>query len=222
MDKILIIGASGHAKVIIETVELNRNYQIYGLIDSFKTKGSKVFGHEIIGDENCILDLFDKGVNKGIIAIGDNWDRYLMYKKIIELVPDFEFISVIHPSSVISPSVTIGAGTVILASVTVNADARINNFCILNTGCNFGHDSSLSDFSSLAPGVSVGGNVNIGKCTAIFLGANIIQNINIGMHSAIGAGSLIIDNVEDFKLYYGVPGKEIRVIKKGEIFLRKR
>lgn len=221
MDKILIIGASGHAKVIIETIELNNNYQIYGLIDTFKPIGEKVLGYEILGTEDYIKNLAQKGINKGVIAIGDNWNRFLMQEKIKKISPDFEFISVIHPLTTISPSVKIGKGTVILASVIINAEAEVGDFCILNTGASFGHDSIIKDFSSLAPGVTVGGNVTIDTCTAISLGANVIQGITIGKHSIIGAGSLVLHDVVDYKLFYGVPAKEIRTIKAGENYLSK-
>ncbi|WP_106794993.1 acetyltransferase [Aquimarina sp. Aq78] len=221
MDKILIIGASGHAKVIIETIELNANYQIHGLIDTFKPKGKKLLGYEVLGTENYIQDLVEQGVNKGIIAIGDNWTRFLVQTRIKKLSPDFEFITVIHPSAIISPSAIVGKGSIILASVTINAHARIGDFCIMNTDANFDHDSYIQDFSSLAPGVTIGGNVSIGTCTAISLGANIIQGITIGKHSIIGAGSLILNDIDDFKLVYGVPGKEIRTVAKGENYLSK-
>lgn len=221
MDKILIIGASGHAKVIIETIELSNNYSIYGLIDTFKPVGKNILGYEVLGTEDYIGDLIKKGINKGVIAIGDNWTRLLIKNKIEKKFPDFEFITIIHPLSIISPSVEIGKGTVILASVIINAEAKIGDFCILNTGATFGHESIIMDFSSLAPGVTIGGNVSIGKCTAISLGVNVIQGITIGKHSIIGAGSLILNNVADYKLFYGVPAKEIRTIKEGEKYLSK-
>ncbi|MDH7446560.1 acetyltransferase [Aquimarina sp. 2201CG14-23] len=221
MNKVLVIGASGHAKVIIEAIELNKNYEIHGLIDSFKPKGQKLSGYEVLGTEDEISEIANQGITKGIIAIGDNFTRHLMYRKIIELVPDFEFITVIHPSAVISPSVRIGKGTVILASATINIDTVVGDFCIINTYASFGHDGIMSDFSSLAPGVNIGGNVEIDFCTAICLGANVIQGVTIGRHCIIGAGSLILNNIVDFKLVYGVPGKEIRTIKEGESYLQK-
>jgi len=219
MDKILIIGASGYCKVIIEIIESNKEYQIYGLIDSFKAKGSKVLGYPVIGDERILKKLASEGINKGFVAIGDNSTRHAMQQKITQMVPEFEFVNVIHPSSVISPSVIMGKGNGILAAVVINAQAQVGNFCILNTASTLGHDGIMDDFSSLAPGVNTGGNVSIGCFSAISLGAKVIQGITIGKHAIIGAGSIIIKNVEDLKLVYGVPAKEIRDVKKGEKYL---
>ncbi|WP_378173695.1 acetyltransferase [Aquimarina sp. SS2-1] len=221
MEKIVIIGASGHAKVVIETIESNGKYQIYGLIDSFKPTGDKLLGYEILGTEDLIKDLVKRGISKGIVAIGDNWTRHSMHNRIKEIAPEFEFITIIHPSAIISSSVTVGKGTVILASVKVNALAEIGDGCILNTNASFGHDGKLGNFSSIAPGVTVGGNVTVGFCSAISLGANVIQGINIGKHSIIGAGSLLLHDVDDYKLVYGVPGEVIKTVKKGKRYLSK-
>jgi sugar O-acyltransferase (sialic acid O-acetyltransferase NeuD family) len=221
MEKIVIIGASGHAKVIIETVESNRNYQIHGLIDSFKSTGTKLCGYEVLGTESLLKILAEKGIKKGVIAIGDNWGRYTMYNRIKQIVPDFEFITVIHPTAIVSKSAQIGKGTVVLVAVKINAHAQIGEGCILNTNSSFGHDGVLQNFSSIAPGVTVGGNVTIGFCTAVSLGANLIQGVCVGKHSVVGAGSLILQDVDDFKLVFGIPGKEIRTLKKGERYLSK-
>ncbi len=221
MERIVVIGASGHAKVIIEAIESIGKYKVYGLIDSFKPIGQKVLGYEILGTEDIIPTLAKQGVCKGIVAIGDNWTRYVMHTRIKEIEPGFEFITVVHPSAVISKSVRIGKGTVIMASVTINALAEIGDGCIVNTNASFGHDGVLNDFSSIAPGVTVGGNVKIDFCSAVSLGANVIQGVTIGRHSIIGAGALVLNDVDDYKLVYGVPGKEIETIEKGKKYISK-
>ena len=38
MENILIIGASGHAKVIVDIIEKQNQYNIYGFLDTFKKK----------------------------------------------------------------------------------------------------------------------------------------------------------------------------------------
>lgn len=217
---IIIIGASGHAKIIIDIIEQLGYYHIVGLIDSFKPKGSFIFEYEILGSENDIPKLSEiYNFNTGIIAIGDNWTRKKIHKKIIKIAPSFEFISAIHPKSVIGKNVKIGQGTVIMAGAIVNSDAKIEDFCIINTKASLGHDGYLGKYASLAPNVTIGGNVAIGAFTAISLSASVIQNIHIGKHSIIGACALINRKVGDYKMVYGVPGKVIKHIGKGEKYL---
>lgn len=219
---IVLIGASGHSKVIIDIVEREAKYNIIGLIDSFKSSGDDILGYKILGNEESIPDLIKKyKVEAGIIAIGDNWIRKVMHEKIKKIFPTFNYVNAIHPQAIIGKKVTIGHGTVIMPGAIINSDSSIGNFCIVNTNASLGHDGKIKDYSSLAPGVVAGGNVSIGTCTAISLGVKIIQNINIGKHTIIGAGSLVIRDIEDYKMAYGVPATVVRSIDKGEKYLYK-
>ncbi|WP_050813311.1 hypothetical protein [Aquimarina agarivorans] len=85
MKKILIIGASGHGKVIAEAIELGCKYSIHGYIDSFEPVGKRVLDYEILGTEDYISTLYAQGITQGVIAIGDNWTRFLLYEKIKKL-----------------------------------------------------------------------------------------------------------------------------------------
>lgn len=220
---IVIVGASGHAKVLIDILEKNKTYTIVGLIDSYKDKNRLFFGYTIIGTENDIKTLSEQyNFKMGIIAVGDNCTRKKLYKNIKKELPEFEYINAIHPSAILGKNVQIGYGNAIMAGAIVNSDSRIGNFCIINTNASLGHDGTIKDFCSLAPNATLGGNVHVGKCTAVSLGANIIQDISIGNYTIIGAGSLVIRDVGNFEMVYGVPAKKIRDIKKGEKYLYKK
>jgi sugar O-acyltransferase (sialic acid O-acetyltransferase NeuD family) len=219
---IVIIGASGHAKVIIDSIEKADLYTIIGLIDSYKDTDNSIFEYCILGTENEIVALSKEyNFSAGIIAIGDNWTRKLIHEKIAQYLPEFEFINAIHPSAILGKNVEIGVGNAIMAGVIVNSDSKVGNFCILNTNSSLDHDGKMGDYSSLAPNTTLGGTVSVGTCTAISLGANVLQDVHIGDFAIIGAGSLINKDVEDFTLVYGVPGKKIRTIQEGEKYLQK-
>ena len=218
--KIVVIGASGHAKVIIDIVEREGKYEVLGLIDSYKEKGRKTFGYAILGTEKLIPQLIEKeNLYGGILAIGDNYIRQELFYKIKEIQPDFKYVNAIHPHAVIGAKVKIGKGVVIMPGVIVNTQSKIDDFCILNTKSTLDHECKMKKFSSLGPGTNVGGNVKIGECTAISLGAKVIENIDIGKHSVVGAGSLVIRNVGDFKIAFGIPAKEVRTRDIGESYL---
>ncbi len=219
MDKVLIIGASDHAKVITEAIELNGNYKIYGVIDTCKSVGVKVLGYSVLGDEHLIPELINKGVTKGIIGIGDNWIRQKMMVKIREIAPDFEFITVIHPKAVVSPYAKIGKGTVVLAMSVVNTEAIVGDFCIINTNAILEHNCVIGDFASIASGGIIGGKVQVGGFSLISLGANVIQSMTIGEHSIVGAGAVVTSSVASYKVSSGVPSRPIKDRKEGERYL---
>ena len=216
----IVVGSSGHAKVVIDCIEKENKYEIIGLLDRFKEVGSSSFGYKIIGKEEDLQNLIKKHkIEGGIIAIGDNFIRYTVYDKILKDVPQFNFIKVIHPSAQIARNVLIGKGTVIMANTTISSEATVGNFCIINNNSSLDHDSEMLDYSSLAPGSSTGGNVKIGLFTAVSLGAKVIHGITIGEHTIIGAGSNVIKDIPEYVVAYGNPAKVIRDRLAGEKYL---
>jgi sugar O-acyltransferase (sialic acid O-acetyltransferase NeuD family) len=219
-ENIVVIGSSGHAKVVIDVIEKEGKYRIVGLVDSYKQGIELIYGFGLMGAEDVLKPLVANGtVSSGFIAIGDNWKRHLMADKIKALVPEFKFISAIHPSAQIARGVKIGEGTVVMAGVVVNSDSQIGDFCILNTNASLDHDCVMEDFSSLAPNATTGGNVMIGAFSAISLGANIVHGHGIGKHTVIGAGALVLDDIPDYCIAYGTPAKVIRKRQEGERYL---
>ena len=220
MLNIIVIGSSGHAKVVIDSIEKENKYEIIGLLDRFKDVGSSSFGYKIIGKEEDLPNLIKLyKIEGGFIAIGDNFIRYTVYNKISQNIPQFNFIKVIHPSAQIARDVVIGKGTVILANTTISSEATVGNFCIINNNSSLDHDSKMLDYSSLAPGSSIGGNAKIGLFTAVSLGAKVIHGITIGDHTIIGSGSTVVKNIPKYVVAYGTPAKVIRGRFSGEKYL---
>ncbi len=219
-QNIVMVGSSGHAKVIIDTIEKEGQYNIVGLLDAFKKAGESAFGYEILGEEKDLPKLIKKHELKGcIIAIGDNWVRNIVKNKIRKIDASFQFINTIHPSAIVARGVTVGLGTAIMAGAVINSNSKIGDFCIINTNASLDHDSNMSDFSSIAPGVTTGGNVSIGEFTAVSLGVNIIHAIAIGKHSVIGTGSTVLKDIDDYVVAYGTPARTIRNRKEGDKYL---
>ncbi|MEX0289007.1 MAG: NeuD/PglB/VioB family sugar acetyltransferase [Flavobacteriaceae bacterium] len=220
MKNVIVIGASGHGSVVLDCLEQEGKYNVIGFVDSFKKKGRKQNGYEILGSEYDLPYLVEKfNLFGGIVAIGDNWTRSLVVKKIMNIVPDFHFISTIHPNAIVGKDVTIGKGTVIVPGAIVNANSIIADHCIINTNSSLGHDGFMADFTSLASGVCTGGNFSLGKYSAISLGANVIENIAVGEHTVVGAGSLVIKDIEGYAMAHGAPAKVTRTRSAGEQYL---
>ena len=211
MEKILIIGASGHGRVIADILKQSPEYELIGFIDSFKRPGIKILDYEVLGSEETLVTLFkESGISKGIIGIGDNYTRKQMADKIMGMIPEFQFINAVHPDAVISESVSMGNGVAVMAGTVVNPGTKIGNHCIINTKSSIGHDSEIEDFSSVAPGVTVGGHVTLDALSALSIGSVIRNSVKIGRNTLIGAGSLVLNNFGDNVVAYGNPAKIIR------------
>ncbi|HOP31573.1 MAG TPA: acetyltransferase [Spirochaetota bacterium] len=219
-SKILIIGSSGHAKVIIDIMEKRDEYQILGLIDDFRSVGEETSGYRVLGKIEDIPSLFSKHpVLSVFIAIGDNWGRYNAVSKILSLLPSPNFPAAIHPSAQIGKGVVIGRGVAVMAGAVINPDAEIGEFAFINTKASAGHDVKMSAYSSLGPGVTVGGNTFIGEFTAVSIGASIKEKLKIGSHSIIGAGAVLMDDCPDKSIMYGIPARIVRKRSIGEKYI---
>ncbi len=220
MEKILVIGSSGHARVVIDIIEKEGKYEIAGCIDSFRSKGERTYDYEVLGNENDISELVvTYNITGYIVAIGDNWARSVLREKISLLKTNIKLISAIHPSVQIGKNVKIGYGTVLMPGVVVNSNAIIGDCCLLNTCSSLDHDSIMENFSSLAPHATTGGSVRIGEFSSVSLSSCISNKVKIGKHSIIGAGSVVFEDIPDFKLAFGTPAKVIRDREIGEKYV---
>ena len=220
MQSIVLIGCSGHAKVIIDIVEKQNQFKIAGFLDATKSIGESVLGYRVLGKDSDLPSLEKSaGISAGIIAIGDNFIRHNVAKQISEIAPKFAFISAIHPAALIAKDCKVGRGTVIMAGVVVNPSSTIGDFCILNTNASLDHDCVMEDFSSLAPRACTGGNVHIGKFSAISIGATLTHGIKIGDHSVIGAGAVVLEDIPAEVTAFGVPAKTVKKRPRGEPYL---
>jgi sugar O-acyltransferase (sialic acid O-acetyltransferase NeuD family) len=195
-----IIGAGGHAKVIIDIL-IASNQEISGVWDenpAIKT----VLNQPVIGNFVAFQAINYQPV---IIAIGNN----LIRKKIAEELTVKSGIA-IHPKSAISTTASLGDGTVVMANASINADVSIGKHVIINTNAAIDHDCEIGDFVHLSPQVGLGGNVQVGEGTHVGIGASVKQGIKIGKWATIGAGAVVIRDIPDYAVAVGNPTRIIK------------
>lgn len=197
-ESIILIGGSGHAKVIIDCVRASGR-QVDGILDDGIPAGTLVQGVPVLGKtadyENYRQHLF-------LIAIGNNAVR----KRIARSV-NVCWATVIHPSAVISSNAAIGAGTVVMPCAVVNAGAAVGDHCIVNTGAVVEHDNTLADFVHISPRAALGGTVAVGEGTHVGIGACVRNNISICGGCVIGAGAAVVKDITQPGTYTGVPAR---------------
>lgn len=199
----IIFGASGHAKVIIDIVKSTGQKSIDFILDddrSIKSIGDFEVKHEV--EESMVSqDL--------VIAVGNNITR----KKLANQITNNFCEALKHRSAVVSEDVVIEEGSVIMPNAIINSSVVIGKHCIINSGAVIEHDCELQDFVHISPGSTVTGNVKIGEGAQIGAGATVIPGVKIGRWATIGAGAVIINDVPDFAVVVGNPGKVIKFNK---------
>jgi len=195
--KVILYGASGHCKVLIDILNL-LGIPIEQIVDDNPAVGS------VVGIPVVLSKEFTKQDNL-IFAIGDNFIRRKLSKK-----TNATYFNLIHPKTTISPFSTIEKGTVVMAGAIINTDSKIGVHCIINSGALIEHDCIIGDYVHISPKVALAGNVIVGEGTQIGLGALVIQGIKIGKWSTIGAGAIILKDVPDYAVVVGNPGRIIK------------
>ena len=197
----LLIGGSGHAKVIMDCLEQG---SVKGIFDDNKDL------HELNGI--AVIHGYDPAFlshEQMIVSIGRNATR----KKIVQKIRH-SFGKAIHPSAIISPSASIGDGTVVLHGSIIQADAKIGKHCIINTAATIDHDCHLGDYVHISPNATISGTVTIGTGTWVGAGATVVNNIAIGKGCIIGAGAVVTKNIPDYSMAVGVPAKIIKTLNR--------
>jgi len=219
MDKILVIGAGDHGKVVADIANC-AGHEVVGFLDDSLPVGATVQGISILGTVDEITEISTRfQVTAGVVAIGDNSIRARIVEKVEKAIPQFFWSSLIHPSATVAADVIVGAGSVVMAGVVVNPGCEIGCHCILNTHATLDHDGELECYTSLAPGSVLGGRVSVGGFTAICIGAHVIHGVQIGAQTVIGAGALVIKDIPDHVVAYGSPASIIRSRQDGDRYL---
>lgn len=203
MDKeLIIIGASGHGKVVADIAELN-GYTKISFLDDDREK-IECSGYSIIGTTNEI-DQYDCDV---IIGIGNSKIREKLQNELEH--KGFNFPVLIHPNSTIANKVRIGNGTVVMAGSVINSDTIIGRGCIINTCSSVDHDNLIGDFVHISVGAHLAGTVKVGDGTWVGIGSVVSNNITICNDCMIGAGTTVIRDINLSGTYLGVPARKIK------------
>lgn len=205
--KVIVVGASGHAKVIIDILKGQGIYEIVGCTNTTGI-GKDIEGVPIVGNDDSLPNLIDKGIHHAFIAIGDNQVRKNIFFKLKNM--GFQFVNAISSFSYIAQSAKLGSGIAIMPGTVINAQTNIADNVIINTGATIDHDTIISNHSHIAPGCNLAGNVVVEEGAFLGTGTKVIPKTTIGKWSTVGAGSVVIKDVDSFTKVIGVPAKNLK------------
>lgn len=177
MEKLLLIGAGGFGRVVLEHAGLH--YDCAFVDDG---EATDVDGVSVIGKIADLPALFGD-YKQLIVTIGNNALREEIYKTAIGI--GYNFPNIIHPSAYISSHAHIGIGNLILNNVVIQNNARLGNGCILNPGVELHHDSSVGNHvliytnSVVRSLTHVGDRVWMGSTATVSTGATVPKDSHI-------------------------------------------
>lgn len=198
MNRLIIIGASGHGKVVADIARLSGYTDIAFLDDA---PGLEVVsGYPVLG---VVSTFFAYLQDDFFVAIGNSDSRRRIQDEIAS--SGARLVTLIHPSAVVAKDVVIGEGTAVMAGAVINPSVRIGRGCIVNTSASVDHDCVIGDFAHISVGAHLAGTVSIGYGTWVGIGAVVSNNISICSNCMIGAGAVVVKNINVGGKFYGIP-----------------
>ncbi len=208
----VIIGAKGFAKEVLQVVHQNNELQNLAFYDdvNLDIKENLYNLFPILNSLDKAQHYFETVSNKFTIGIGNPILRKKLYEKFTEI--GGEFTSTISTSLIIGNyNNTIEAGCNIMQNVVITNDVTIKKGTIINQITSIGHDVLIGQFCEICPNVSISGNCIIDDFTFIGTGAIILPGIRIGKNVIIGAGTVVTKDIEDNSVAVGSPAKVIKI-----------
>jgi len=199
-DRLIIIGASGHGRVVADIAFSMKKWQAIAFLDDDYSRQNEIkwpFYGSVSSSEQYLCD------SDFVVAIGNNEIREKIQSDLEAKAASFG--TLIHPNAIVGSDVHIGTGSTIMAGAVINCGTKIGKGCIINTGATIDHDNSLNDFVHVSPGSHLAGTVKIGEKCWLGIGSIVINNVSIISGCIIGAGAVVVNDISEPGTYIGVP-----------------
>lgn len=208
MKKLIIVGASGFGREVVQWVEdinaVKPEWAILGFLDDNPNAlDGCSCDYQIIG---AIKEWQPKEDEFFACAIAIPEVKYAVVTSLLER--GAKFATLIHPTALVNKYAQIGEGVIITPRSSVTADTKIGNFVSV-LGSGIGHDASVGDYSTLSGRCSINGHVQVGKMVYIACGVSVAPSKKIGDGAYVGIGSVIISNVKSGTKVFGNPAKKV-------------
>lgn len=209
LEKIIIIGGGGHAKVLISVIKKSSLFEIVGYVDIID-RGT-ILGVKNIGNDNILDEIYSRGILKAAMGVGQvvvSLKRFEIIQKIKEI--GFSFPIILSKDAIVNDAVSIEEGSQVFDGVVINSGTTIGTFSVINTNSTIEHDCIIGNFCHIASSAVLSGGVEIGSLSMIGSNAVVIQNKKICTNCMIGAGSVVTQNLTEEGVYVGNPARKIQ------------
>jgi sugar O-acyltransferase (sialic acid O-acetyltransferase NeuD family) len=198
-SQILLYGAGGHAKTVLEMAQAIGAFRIAGIVDdNAALTGASVLGIPVLGTRALLPQLLEQGVRLAANGVGGiiNIDIRV---KLFELLADYGFAFPIlrHPHATVEPSAQIYDGVQVFANAYVGSSAILHEKCMINTGAVVSHDCEIGRYTHIAPGCLLAGHVHVGERALVGMGVTTVIGLKIGNGARVGNGAVLLANVPD-------------------------
>ncbi|MGX9961947.1 NeuD/PglB/VioB family sugar acetyltransferase [Roseomonas sp. F4] len=202
---VLVIGAGGHARVVIELLHAN-GCMVAGLLDDGPAR-APVLGCPVLGGTESLSALRAEGLVELAVAIGDNAARARLGRA--AETAGFVLPPLLHPSALISPSAILEEGCQIMARAVLGPESRVARMALVNTGAIVEHECEIEEAAHIGPGAVLCGASRIGPRALVAAGAVLRPGVVIGADALVAPGAAVACTVPPGGRYGGVPARPV-------------
>ncbi len=200
----VIMGAGGHAKVVLSLLRANGSI-IKGVCDPVLKANNITQWRdlEVLGDDSALIDLGPDAIclANGIGQTVRGTARRKLFERWTGM--GFQFPALIHPSAWVDSSSELSPGVQVMAGAVIQPDTVIGANAIINTGARVDHDCILGADTHVAPGATLCGSVRLSRGAFIAAGAVVIQGLSVGEDAVVGAGAVLVRDLPNRKIVLG-------------------
>lgn len=193
---VVVYGAGGHGKSLIDLLRSLGTYRIAGIIDDGVQAGTQIMGVTVLGGSEALDGLRQQGVRLAVNAVGGIGNitiRIQVFRRLVEA--GFACPAVVHPTAFVEASARLAPGVQVFPHAYVGSQARLGFGAIINTSAVISHDCSIADYANISPGALLAGGVQVGRGVLIGMGATINLQVSIGSGARIGNGATVKSDV---------------------------
>ncbi|MDR0999988.1 MAG: acetyltransferase [Clostridiales bacterium] len=206
MEKLIIIGAGGHAVSVLDIILDGGIYQPIAVADKIIFE-AKLYGVPVV-DESKLFELYTQGIRCFFTAIGDNALRRKLSIAAQEI--GYTAVNAISKYSYVSKRTELGVNIAVMPNASIIAGTKIGSGTIVNTNASIDHECTIGAYCHIAPGATLCGKVIVGNNTFVCAGAKIIDGMTIGENCVIAAGAVVTRDIEGNCTAMGIPAKPIK------------
>jgi sugar O-acyltransferase (sialic acid O-acetyltransferase NeuD family) len=197
--QILLYGAGGHAKAVMEMVQAIGVLRIAGIVDDNPAlTGTSVLGIPVLGTRETLPQLAAQGIRLAANGVGGiiNIDIRV---KLFELLAGYGFAFPIlrHPRATVESSAQIEDGVQVFANAYVGSSVLLHEKCMINTSAVVSHDCEIGRYTHIAPGCLLAGHVHVGERALVGMGVTTMIGLKIGNGARIGNGAVLLADVPE-------------------------
>ncbi len=204
----LIVGAKGFAKEVLEVMHENNQLQNLVFYDDVNMDAPDLLFNtfRVLKNKKEASHYFKTVDNRFTIGIGNP----VLRKKMCDIFTNLggQLISILSSRATVgSYDVVLGTGSVVLCNVILSNSVSIGMGCIVYYGVVITHDCVIGDYVEVSPNAILLGRSIVGSYSRIGANATVLPDVKIGQNVTVGAGALVTKDVPDNCMVIGSPAR---------------